>query len=128
MSPNREIFQTQLKWFAREIKAQSILLIDENSIILSDFSLNEMTGKVSEMSAPHFQNLFRTFTEFKLLKQNNAIWHMDDDIIVFYQLSIGKMSLFLFCMMKERDDVIKEIEKILPEFKDRTQGLIESYL
>jgi Ras-related GTP-binding protein A/B len=128
MSPNREIFQSQLKWLAGKINAEAIVLINDNSIILSDYSTNEATGKVSEMSAPYFQSLFKTFSEFQLLKRNNAIWRMDEDLIVFYNISINNNSLYLLCMMKDRENVLSKFEESLPEFVERTKPLIETYL
>ena len=70
LSPNRELFKNQLKVFAKKINSDAILLLNENGIILSDYSKSDVSGKVFEISAPHFQNLYKTFKEFKLLKQD----------------------------------------------------------
>ncbi|MBD3338044.1 MAG: GTP-binding protein, partial [Candidatus Lokiarchaeota archaeon] len=70
LSPNREFFKKHLKDFARKTDAEALLLLNENGIILSSFSMDEISGKVFEISAPHFQTLYKTFKEFKLLKKD----------------------------------------------------------
>ncbi|WP_457917719.1 ADP-ribosylation factor-like protein [Candidatus Lokiarchaeum ossiferum] len=128
MSPNREILREQLKWFAQEINAQALLLINENSVILSDFSTNKVSSQVSEMSAPHFQNLFKTFSEFRLLKHNTATWQMDNDIITFYKLPLNNIDVYLLCLLRNQDTEINNINQLMPEFKNRINSLIETYL
>jgi GTPase SAR1 family protein len=128
ISPNRDIFKTQLRWLAGKINAKCILLLNENSLIISDYAVNEVTGKVSEISAPHFQTLFRTFSDFKLLKKNNAIWHFEDEAILFYKWVIGTVPLYLLVLLDDRPDIIAHIEKILPDFADRAKPLMDTYL
>ncbi|MHA1612158.1 MAG: ADP-ribosylation factor-like protein [Promethearchaeota archaeon] len=128
MSPNREILRGQLKWLANQLNAEAVLLINNSSIILSDYSTNTLKGRVSEISAPHFQNLFRTFSDFKLLKRNKAIWRMDEEVIVFIKIEIKLDSIFLLVLLKDHYGMVEEIEKILPYFTSRIDPLIKSYL
>ncbi len=67
LSPNRELFRNQLKKFAKKTNSDAVLLLNENGIILSNFSKTDVSEKVFEISAPHFQTLYKTFKEFKLL-------------------------------------------------------------
>ncbi len=128
MSPNRKILRGQLKWFAQEIGAESVLLINENSIIISDYSKDQITGKVSEMSAPHFQNLYRTFSDFKLLKQNRAFWHMDNEVISFYKLTLKNIVVYLLCLAEDKKNIVTKFQKLLPKFEEKISALIETYL
>lgn len=128
MSPNRDILRGQLKWLSREIEAESVLLLNNSSIILSDYSINEMTRLVSEISAPHFQNLYRTFSDFKLLQRKQAIWQMDKEMIVFLRINYMEESLFLMCLVKTNFQIMEKIEKIIPEFLTRIRPLIKSFL
>ena len=128
MSPNREILRGQLKWLANQLNAEAVLLINNSSIILSDYSVDVLKGRVSEISAPHFQNLFRTFSDFKLLKRNKAVWRMDDEVIVFIKIDIKLESIYLLCLLKDRFGLVEEIEKILPYFTGRIDPLIKSFL
>ncbi|MFW9989935.1 MAG: ADP-ribosylation factor-like protein [Candidatus Odinarchaeota archaeon] len=73
LSPNRELFRNQLKKFAKKTNSEAILLLNENGIILSNFSKTDISGQLFEVSAPHFQSLYKNFKEFKLLEQDFII-------------------------------------------------------
>jgi len=47
LSPNRELFRTQLKMFAKKTNADAILLLNENGIILSNYSKDEISKIIS---------------------------------------------------------------------------------
>jgi GTPase SAR1 family protein len=128
ISPNREIFKSQLKWFANQVNARCVLLLNENSLILSDYSQDETIGKITEMSAPHFQILYRTFFDFKLLRQNSAIWQYETEAIVFYKWSVNDIPLYLLLVMEYNPKILELIEQYLEEFSNRTQSLIMTYL
>lgn len=70
LSPNRDLFEQQLRIFANKTNSDAILLLNENGIILANYAKDEVFGKVFELSAPHFKTLYKTFKEFKLLKQD----------------------------------------------------------
>jgi GTPase SAR1 family protein len=128
MSPNRDILRGQLEWLARKVDAQAILLINENSVILSDYSKDVRSGKISEITAPYFQNLYRTFAEFKLMKRNNALWRMDDELAVFFLLPLKDYPIFLLCLLENQDSLITKLHHNLAEFRKRIDPLIETYL
>jgi len=128
LSPNREIFAAQLQWFSSKLNAKAMLLLNENSLILSDYAIDKSTETVSALSAPHFQNLFRTFTDFKLITKNSAIWQMEDSIILFNHFILDDNSLYLLTLAKNVKNFEKNFEKNFPKFKDRIKLLIETYL
>ncbi len=128
LSPNREIFAAQLQWFSSKLNAQAMLLLNESSLILSDYATDKKTEIVSEISAPHFQNLFRTFTDFKLITRDQAIWQMEDSMILFNHFKLEDNSLFLLTLTKNEDNIKKKFEKNFPKFKERIKDLIQTYL
>jgi GTPase SAR1 family protein len=128
LSPNRDLFKSQLRWLAGNIKADSLIIINENSIILSEYAKDKASGAVAEISAPHFQNLFRTFSDFKMLKENSAIWKMEHDQVMFYKLLFGKRPYYVLCMANIEIPIKNEFEKNLGEFRNRIDPLIETYL
>ena len=128
LSPNREIFAAQLQWFSSKLNAQAMLLLNENSLILSDFAIDKNVETVSALSAPHFQNLFRTFTDFKLITRDQAIWKMEDSTILFNNFNIDDNSLYLLTLAKNEENVTKKFEKNFPKFKERIKDLIQTYL
>ncbi len=132
LSPNRELFENQLKNLASKINARAILLINDNGIILSSFSniSEKVSDKVFEISAPHFQTLYKTFKEFKLLKQDFIIsTGMTDDShnIVFKKIHVGKYNLYLLLFI-EKDSGIERIETFLPDFSSNLIELMNTYL
>jgi len=130
LSPNRELFENQLKHFAKKINSDAILLLNENGIILSNFSKMGISEKVFEISAPHFQTLYKTFKEFKLLKQDFLISSgITDDSkkIIFKRIIVEKYNLYLLMFMKKELNLDK-IEKHLPKFSKNLNDLIQTYI
>jgi len=132
LSPNRELFQNQLKQLANKTNAGALLLINDNGIILSNFSnISEMVSdKVFEISAPHFQTLYKTFKEFKLLKRDFIVsTGITDDTkkIIFKKIIIGKYNLYLLFFI-EADSKIEKIEEHLPNFSSNLNELMKTYL
>ncbi|MHA1391474.1 MAG: ADP-ribosylation factor-like protein, partial [Promethearchaeota archaeon] len=104
LSPNRELFENQLKHFAKKISSDAILLLNENGIILSNFSKSGISEKVFEISAPHFQTLYKTFKEFKLLKQDFLISSgitSESKKIIFKRIPVEKYNLYLLLFMEK---------------------------
>ncbi len=130
LSPNRELFENQLKHFAKKINSDAILLLNENGIILSNFSRMGISEKVFEISAPHFQTLYKTFKEFKLLKQDFLISSGITDEskkIIFKRIIVEKYNLYLLMFM-EKDLNLDKIEKHLPKFTKNLKILIQTYI
>ncbi|MHA1274034.1 MAG: ADP-ribosylation factor-like protein [Promethearchaeota archaeon] len=130
LSPNRELFRNQLEKFARKTNSDALLLLNENGIILSNYAKDEISGKVFEISAPHFQTLYKTFKEFKLLKKDFIVSSgiaEDKKKIIFKKIKVDKYNLYLLIFMQEFYG-IDEIEKNLPEFTNILVDLIKNYI
>ncbi|MFX0073004.1 MAG: ADP-ribosylation factor-like protein, partial [Candidatus Hermodarchaeota archaeon] len=130
LSPNREIFRQQLKKFAKKTNSDAILLLNENGIILSNFSKTELSGKLFEVVAPYYKNLYKTFEEFKLLEQDFIVSSGIADEskkVVFKKITIEKYNLYLLLFM-EKSLEIEKIEKNLPEFSKNIVDLIHTYI
>ncbi len=132
LSPNRELFENQLKFLANKTKSDALLLLNDNGIILSNFSneKSKISEKVFEISAPHFQTLYKTFKEFKLLKQDFIVSSGITDEerkIIFKKIDIDKHNLYLLLFM-EKFEGIEKIEKQLPKFTKNVKELIQTYI
>ncbi|MFX1568505.1 MAG: ADP-ribosylation factor-like protein [Promethearchaeota archaeon] len=130
LSPNRELFRTQLKKFAKKTNSDAILLLNENGIILSSFSKTDISGKLFEISAPHFQSLYKNFKEYKLLKQDFIVSSGIADEskkVIFKKITIEKYNLYLLLFL-EKSLEIDKIERNLPDFSKNIIDLIHTYI
>ena len=130
LSPNRDFFKKQLEFFADKTNADALLLLNENGIILSNYSKDEVSRRVFEISAPHFQTLYKTFKEFKLLKEDFIV---SSDItsesknIIFKKIKVGKFNLYLLLFI-EKFIGMERIDECLPDFSKTLIELISSYI
>lgn len=130
LSPNRELFKHQLRLLAEKTNSDALLLLNENGIILSNFSRDEISKKVFEISAPHFQSLYKTFKEFKLLKKNFIVSSgitPGTKQIIFRKIKVDKYNLYLLLFMREYRE-IERIEQFLPEFSKNLIELMSTYI
>lgn len=130
LSPNRELFKHLLKHLSEETNAEALLLLNENGIILSNYSRDKISGKVFEISAPHFQKLYKTFKEFKLLEKDFIISSGITDNsknLIFKKIEVEKYNFYLLIFLK-KDIKIKTIEESLPEFSKNVVELIKTYI
>jgi GTPase SAR1 family protein len=130
LSPNKEIFKSQLKSFAKSIDSDSILLLSENGIILSSYSNSEISEKLFAVSAPHFQTLYKTFHEFKLLKKDFLISSGTADnskVIVFKKMIVGTFNLYILLYLKKKYE-LSNFESKLPHFSQNIRNLMLNYI
>ena len=130
LSPNRELFRNQLKKFAKKTNSDAILLLNENGIILSTFSKTDISGKLFEIIAPYYKNLYKTFEEFKLLDQDFIVSSGIGDEskkVIFKKIIIEKYNLYLLLFL-EKSSEIEKIEKNLPDFSKNLIDLIHTYI
>ncbi|MGV9204408.1 MAG: ADP-ribosylation factor-like protein [Promethearchaeia archaeon] len=130
LSPNRDLFEQQLRIFANKTNSDAILLLNENGIILANYAKDDIFGKVFELSAPHFKTLYKTFKEFKLLEQDFIVSSgIADEAkkVVFKKIDVGKYKLYLMLFMEELQN-IEKIEKEIPEFSNIIKELIKTYI
>ncbi|KKM94932.1 hypothetical protein LCGC14_1193350 [marine sediment metagenome] len=130
LSPNRELFRNQLEQFAKKTNSDAVLLLNENGIILSNFSKSEISERVFEISAPYFKNLYNTFREFKLLEQDFLVSSGIGDNskkVIFKKIQAGKYNLYLLLFI-EKSLEIEKIERNLPEFSKNLVELISTYI
>ena len=130
LSPNRELFENQLKQFATLTNSDAILLLNDNGIILSSYSDSEISETVFEISAPHYQTLYKTFKEFKLLKKDYLISSGitdDSKSVIFKRIIVDQYNLYLLLYV-EKETGLKKVEKNLPDFVKNIKDLIKTYI
>ncbi|MFX1237396.1 MAG: ADP-ribosylation factor-like protein [Promethearchaeota archaeon] len=131
LSPNRELFENQLRILANKTNSTALLLLNEKGIILSNYSTNdEISNKCFEISAPHFQTLYKTFKEFKMLKRDFLVSSGIADEskkIVFKKINVDKYNLYLLFFIEEHHG-IENIENSIPDFSDNLVELMKTYI
>jgi small GTP-binding protein len=130
LSPNRELFRNQLRSFAKKTNSEAVLLLNENGIILSNYSNSTVSDKVFEISAPHFTTLYKTFKEFKMLKKDFIVTSgitEQSKKIVFQRIIVDNYNLYLLLFM-ENASKIEKIEKSLPRLIKNLKDLIKTYI
>lgn len=133
LSPNRELFRQQLKRFAGKTSTDAIFLLNENGIIISNYSKDSISEKVFEISAPHFQTLYKTFKEFKLLKKDFIVssgvmndFH-DSKKLVFKRIKVSRYHLYLLLLLQENTSIDK-IENNLDDLSGNLVELVNTYI
>ncbi len=130
LSPNRELFRNQLRLFSENVNSDTILLLNENGIILSNYSKSDIANKVFEISAPHFTTLYKTFKEFKILKKDFIVTSgisEQSKKIVFQKINVDNYNLYLLLFM-EKTLKVEKIEKALPKLTKNLRELIKTYI
>jgi len=130
LSPNRELFRNQLRSFAKKTNSEAVLLLNENGIILSNYSNSTVSDKVFEISAPHFTTLYKTFKDFKMLKKDFIVTSgitEQSKKIVFQRIIVDNYNLYLLLFM-ENASKIEKIEKSLPRLIKNLKDLIKTYI
>ena len=103
-------------------------MLNENGIILSNYSKNKY-NKVFQISAPHFQTLYKTFKEFKLLKKDFLVSSgiIADKDIIFKKIKVDRYDLYLLLLIQEYLS-IEKIEIFLPDFSKNLIELMSTYI
>ncbi len=130
LSPNRTLFRNQLKQLAHDTRSSALLLLNENGIILSDFAKDQISGRVFEISAPHFQTLYKTFKEFKMLEQDFIVSSGVTDEgknVVFKKIKVDKYNLYLLFFL-DKSSGINRINNSIGKFSENIKSIIKVYI
>ncbi len=127
LSPNRDIFRHQLEKLAKLSGAKGILLVNEKGLIMSDYAVDEESGKLFELSAPHFTSLYNNLEGFVARKAKKAVYMIENTYITFHVLECDDYNVYVLSFLNDKS-AIDKIEKHLGEFKANVQSLINSYI
>ncbi len=138
LSPNRNLINHNLRNFSLKTKAFLTLLLSEDGLVLADFysskakkltkiPKSEELINVFEVTAPQFAMLFKIFSRFKALKEEEAIFKVSDSVILFKRIKVVEENMFILFLV----DNEKRKEKInikLPVFLEQTKELLLRYI
>ncbi|MHA2183198.1 MAG: ADP-ribosylation factor-like protein, partial [Promethearchaeota archaeon] len=138
LSPNRNLINHNLKNFSLTAKAYLTLLLSEDGLVLADFyspkarkltkiPKSEELINVFEVTAPQFAMLFKIFSRFKALQEEEAIFKVSESVILFKRIKVAEENMFILFLI----DSEKRKEKInnkLPSFLNQTRELLLRYI
>lgn len=82
---------------------------------------------VFEITAPQFAMLFKIFSKYKAVQQEEAIFKVAKSVIYIKRIQISGSDMFLLFLLdkeKKKDD----INKNLPDFLNQTRDLLLRYI
>ncbi|TFG29309.1 MAG: hypothetical protein EU532_03440 [Promethearchaeota archaeon] len=144
LSPNRELINFNLKNIANRINISLMLLLNNEGLVLAEYyspkvldlleieyseevSGDEELREIFEITAPQFTILYKIFSKFRTLKQNEAIFKVTNSVILIKKIQISDHDFYvLFLIDDERKK--EKIEGLLPNFLYRISDLLLRYI
>jgi GTPase SAR1 family protein len=138
LSPNRNLINHNLRNFSLKTNTFLTLLLSEDGLVLADFyspkakkltkiSNSEEIVNIFEITAPQFAILFKIFSRFKALKQEEAVFKVANSIILFRKIEIVDNKMFLLFLI-DNEKRKEKINEKLKDFLDQTQDLLLRYI
>lgn len=138
LSPNKELISHNLKNFSIETDIYLSLMLSNDGLVLAEdyshkaVSLTKISQtdellNIFEITAPQFAMLFKIFSRYKALKENEAVFKVADSTILFKKINVYRYEMYLLFLL---DDESKKdrINELLPHFLKRTQDLLIRYI
>jgi hypothetical protein len=138
LSPNRVLIEHNLHNFCKETKVYLGLLMSSDGLILAE-SYTSKASKITkidnpeellsvfELTAPQFAILFKIFSKYKAIPENEAIFKVANSIIIVKKLRIADFDMFILFLID--DEKKKElINQYLPELLNNTHDLLLRYI
>ena len=138
LSPNRVLIEHNLHNFCKEAKVYLGLLMSSEGLILAE-SYTSKASKITkidnpeellsvfELTGPQFAILFKIFSKYKTIPQNEAVFKVSNSIIIVKKVKIVDFEMFiLFLIDDEKKKVI--INQYLPELLNNAQDLLLRYI
>jgi GTPase SAR1 family protein len=145
LSPNRELINFNLEQYSKQLDIYLTLMLNVEGLVLADYYSNKALDltelprtdllqndsltirNIFEVTAPQFALLYKIFSKFKQLEQNEAVFKISNSVILFKKVDISNQSMFVLFLMDE-ENKIDNINKSLPDFLTRTNDLILRYI
>lgn len=137
LSPNRDLINYNLKSFSLITDTYLTLLLSVDGLVLADYYNKEAMKitkipksevmNVFEVSAPQFTVLFKIFSKFKALHQNEALFRVSNTIIFIKRIQIEENYMFLLFLI-DNENKKDKINEELPGFLKYTQDLLLRYI
>ncbi len=147
LSPNRELINYNLEQFSEQYDIKLSMFLSTDGLVLADYysskayplfvstqynSFDEGEGNedlrnLFQITAPQFTFLYKIFSKFKKLQEEEAVFKIANSAIILKKLTITDFEIFILFLV---DDEIKKevINQHLGVFIDRTKDLFLRYI
>lgn len=142
LSINKELINQNLKSFSDNVGIYLTLLLSTEGLVLADYYSRDVLKLTQikeeeyeqtqlknafEITAPQFATLYKIFSKFKTLEQEEATFTIANSHIVFRRIEIAEYSMYMLILL---DDMSKKekIDKELPNFLEKTKDLLLRYI
>jgi GTPase SAR1 family protein len=145
LSPNRDLINYNLRHFSTQAGVYLSLFLSYDGLVLADYYTNEAIlltemsnsevmkteeenlRNIFEVTAPQFAMLYKIFSRFKKLKEEEAIFKIAASVILLRKVQISDFNMFLLFLV---DDLAMKdkINTLLPNFLQKTQDLFLRYI
>ena len=82
---------------------------------------------IFEITAPQFAILYKIFSKFRALQEDEALFKISNSTILFKKTQISDYPMFILFLM-DREEKKDKINLLLPDFLDRTRDLLLRYI
>ncbi len=145
LSPNRDLINRNLKYYFASAGSYLTLLLSIDGLVLADhytqeaveltnfeeFSDEEIKDvnikNIFEVTAPQFLLLYKIFSKFKKLKEEEAVFKVSNTIILLKRSKVSDYELFFLFLLKDENEKEK-IRKNIPIFLENTSDLLLRYI
>ncbi|MFX1492651.1 MAG: ADP-ribosylation factor-like protein [Promethearchaeota archaeon] len=138
LSPNKELIGHNLENFSRETGTYLTLMLSNDGLVLADYYTPEAVSltnipkteellNVFEITAPQFAMLFKIFSKYKAIKEDEAIFKVAESTILFKKINIYMYEMYLLFLLDDENKKEK-INISLPNFLNRTKDLLIRYI
>ena len=145
LSPNRDLIKLNLKKFSKKTDTPLSLLLNKDGLVLADYyskkfyslinikNQSELKEKdnlknVFEVSAPQFATLYKIFSQFKTLKEEETIFQFNENLkVLLKKIQVSDNEIYILFLI-DNEIKKKKINDLLPEFINKTSDLLIRYI
>ncbi len=149
LSPNKALINHNLKNFSSQFGIYLSLLLSVDGLVLADYYSNQALNLITpqkaekedsnlplsewslrsifEITAPQFTILYKIFSEFRKLQQDEAVFKIATSIILFKKIQIANFNMFILFLMDD-ESKRESITQKLPDFLKLNGDLLLRYI
>jgi len=138
LSPNKELIGHNLMDFSLESEIFLMLMLSSEGLVLAEYyspkaiTLTNMPKSeellnIFEITAPQFAILYKIFSRYKTIREDEALFKVANSTILFKKVNIYRYEMYILFLLDDESKKEK-IKQNLPKFLNRTQDLLIRYI